>query len=304
MGLVSTTTVGRLDHGAPLHFSFGGAECNAAITASRLGSRVAWASRLGDDSVGHAIRRALAAEGITVVAQTVPDRPTGLMVKERRSPLRQRVSYYRSGSAASTFRHTDLDDELLAQTGVVLVSGVTAALTPHLPDELESLFSRAHDAGALVALDLNFRSALWTREDARRTYDRLAPAADLLFSGVDEASIVSEAAVDLSTALIALGRYDRAIIVATDGARGAAARTPDGDHYVDAVAVPVIDTVGAGDAFVGGFLAEWQSHADVSESLRTAAAAGAHACMFAGDWEGAPTRDDLAQLSQGFIVER
>ena len=68
--------------------------------------------------------------------------------------------------------------------------------------------------------------------------------------------------------------------------------------------VVAVDPVGAGDAFVGGYLAELLLGADVASRLRTAAACGAFAVTVPGDWEGLPTRRDLQLLTtpEGTVV--
>lgn len=77
------------------------------------------------------------------------------------------------------------------------------------------------------------------------------------------------------------------------GADGAMVATADGRLSAPAVAVPVIDTVGAGDAFVAGWLADLARGATLRQCLDTALACGAFACTGEGDWESAPSRDDL-----------
>jgi 2-dehydro-3-deoxygluconokinase len=67
-------------------------------------------------------------------------------------------------------------------------------------------------------------------------------------------------------------------------------------HAVDPVPVKAVDPVGAGDAFVAGYLAETLAGRPVAERLATAAACGAFAVTVPGDWEGLPTRDELAAL--------
>ncbi|MGZ4650588.1 MAG: PfkB family carbohydrate kinase [Kineosporiaceae bacterium] len=59
-----------------------------------------------------------------------------------------------------------------------------------------------------------------------------------------------------------------------------------------------VDAVGAGDAFVGGYLAELLAGADARTRLATAAACGAFAVTVPGDWEGLPTRADLSLLGR------
>ncbi|HKH53715.1 MAG TPA: PfkB family carbohydrate kinase, partial [Mycobacterium sp.] len=70
------------------------------------------------------------------------------------------------------------------------------------------------------------------------------------------------------------------------------------------IAVPVIDTVGAGDGFVAGYLADRLAGRTVQQRLRTAAAVGALACTVDGDWEGMPRRDELDLLTTSEPVAR
>ena len=89
--------------------------------------------------------------------------------------------------------------------------------------------------------------------------------------------------------------------------RGAAGSVGSRDGVVieqPALTVPVVDSVGAGDAFVAGFLAAHVRGADLSASLELATAAGAFACMGAGDWESTPTREDLTLLEADDPVSR
>ena len=75
-------------------------------------------------------------------------------------------------------------------------------------------------------------------------------------------------------------------------------------HTAPAVPVDVVDTVGAGDAFVAGYLAELVLGRPPGERLRTAVRCGAFACLSAGDWEGLPRRADLDLLDGGEPVTR
>lgn len=68
------------------------------------------------------------------------------------------------------------------------------------------------------------------------------------------------------------------------------------EHTRAVIPVRVVDTVGAGDAFVAGYLADHLAGADVATRLTTAVTAGAYQCLVAGDWEGLPRRAELAAL--------
>jgi 2-dehydro-3-deoxygluconokinase len=72
----------------------------------------------------------------------------------------------------------------------------------------------------------------------------------------------------------------------------------------EAVPVDAVDTVGAGDAFVAGYLAELITGCGPQDRLKTAAATGAFACLVPGDWEGFPRRHELPILQTREPVSR
>ena len=142
----------------------------------------------------------------------------------------------------------------------------------------------------MVSFDVNHRSRLWPTRSAGTVYRQLAQRADIVFSSVDEVGLLlpgrhgeGATAAEAAEALAAHGHRH---VVVTDGARGSAARIDGTTTLGAAVPVTVVDTVGAGDAFVGGYLVALSRGADVDERLRLASQLGAAACRHAGDWEG------------------
>jgi 2-dehydro-3-deoxygluconokinase len=84
----------------------------------------------------------------------------------------------------------------------------------------------------------------------------------------------------------------------TRGADGARATTDDGSFHAAARQVSVVDVVGAGDAFVAGYLSGLLDCQSIDERLRRATTTAAFAVAADGDWEGLPTRDELILLDQ------
>lgn len=293
----------------PLHehrtrVGFGGAESNVAIALARLGTPVTWIGRLGDDAFGDLIERELRAEGVTVRARRSEVDPTGLMVKERRPLGRTRVRYYRSTSAATRLTGADVTDAQLAGAAVVHLTGITAAISDGARAAVLDLARRARRAGAVVSFDLNFRGRLWDRALAAETYGQILPLTDVVFAGDDEARIVLPGVddpVDLAAGLLAHGPAEAVIKL---GEHGALTGTADAVFRQAALPVPVVDTVGAGDGFVGGYLSELVAGAPVPVRLRTATRVGAHACLGPGDWESMPRRSDLDVDTAADLVER
>lgn len=303
MGLLYPEDVGPLEHASHLRLAIGGAESNVAIAAARLGTRTAWIGRVGADPVGRRIARELRAEGVHAVVVEGDAAPTGLMMKERRTPSVQRVQYYRAGSAGSRLSLEDLPPLLIERARILHVTGITAALSPGALDAVRSGIQIARASGVSVSFDVNHRSRLWSSAEAVPVYRELVQQADIVFAGEDEAAMVVGPGrpQELATRIGELGPRQ---VVIKQGADGATAWAAGSLLHVDAVPVDVVDTVGAGDGFVGGYLSELVAGAGHAQALATAAQVGAFACQVRGDWEGMPTRDDLALLDAADPVLR
>ena len=279
----------------------GGAEGNVAIGLSRLGAPVTWLGRVGDDGFGRRVVRELRAEGVDVIARVDAGAPTGLLVKSAPAPGRTDVTYYRAGSAGSRLTRTDLDGIDLARFALVHVTGITPALSSSASETVDALVALAREAGVPVSFDVNHRSRLWPDAIAAiECYRRLAALADIVFAGEDEAAMLlggADEPAKLAQNISALGPGEVVIKLGAEGALAHSTSEAGAEvHRSDAARVRVVDTVGAGDAFVAGYLAERIAGEPVEVRLKTAVRTGAAACLHPGDWEGAATRAQLANL--------
>jgi 2-dehydro-3-deoxygluconokinase len=293
---------GPLRLGGSLALSVAGAESNVAIGLARLGHRVAWIGRVGDDEPGALVLRTLRAENVEVGGTVVdPGRPTGLILFERRLGDLIRVQYYRSGSAGSGLDEPDLPVLAAATAPAVLhITGITPALSATAARATRAGAERAREAGCLVSLDVNYRGRLWPAADARTALRPLAAMAGIVFGSEPELALVADdpAAGADAAADELLGRGAQAVVVKR-GAGGATAYTPDGVTSVPARAIRVVDVIGAGDAFVAGYLSGLLDRLDEPGRLERGAAVSAFAIGAAGDWEGLPTRRELELLDGG-----
>ncbi|RLP74701.1 sugar kinase [Mycetocola tolaasinivorans] len=303
MALMRTDSPGPLATAHQLGLGIGGAETNVAIALRRLGTDVTWIGRVGDDGLGEKVLREVAAEGVRVVPLIDPAAPTGLMIKERRTGDHTRVTYYRAGSAASRLTPADVSAERISSARLLHVTGITPALSTSARETVFAAVDSAREHGVPVSLDLNYRAALWSAEEAGRVLRELVTRADIVFAGDDEAALVvgSGACDGLARGLAALGP---AQVIIKRGAHGAHALIEGVTHDVEAVPIRPVDTVGAGDAFVAGYLAEYLAGEDAETRLHTAVRTGAFACLVAGDWEGMPTRRELGLLDSTEPVQR
>lgn len=306
MGVISAGDTGPLEFSRGFSYGIGGAESNVAIGVARLGSPATWIGRLGADATGEMIERRLLAERIHVLACR-DDSFTGLMVKHRRFGTVTSVDYHRVGSSGSRLSAGDIPDGVVERAGMLHVTGITPALSASAREAVEDAVTRARSAGVAVSIDINYRRKLWSAQEARPVLRRLVHRADMLFAGVDESLLLLDAdsrgrtPEELVHELAAMGPRHA---VVKDGPRGCTALVDGVVHQVPAVPAHVVDPVGAGDAFVAGYLAEFLSGRPVAERLRTAVAAGAFAVSVRGDCEGLPRRIDLEALSATDDVAR
>ena len=298
MGLLVAIEAGPLHRVPALRLGIAGAESNVAIGIRRLGVDATWVGRLGTDEMGDLIERELRAEDVRILARR-ESAPTGLMLKTMRTSDLVQVTYYRAASAGSRLSPDDVDEDVVAGARILHVTGITPALGPGPAAAVRAAVESARAHGVIVSLDVNYRTALWAPDVAARTLRDLARQADVLFASEDEAMLLAATQgagigpVDLARQLTAYGPPQ---VVIKRGRDGCVALI-DGQVYQRA-ALPVraVDPVGAGDAFVAGYLADLIAGQPAATRLATANATGAFAVTVSGDWEGLPRRAELALL--------
>jgi ribokinase len=255
----------------------GGKGANQAVAAVRAGARVAFYGRIGEDAFGQALKDGLAAEGIDVTGLTRSKEPTGAAFIAIDAKGENQIL----GALGANYeaRAADVPDAALGpQTTVVLEMEVR-------PAENAVLAARAKKAGSRVLF--NFAPAM--------------PAPPSLFADVSilvlnehEAEALAKQMEmperDPESAGWALSRRFGNTVIVTLGADGAIAIAPDAAWRVGALDVKVVDTVGAGDAFLGVLAVSLDEGRDLPSSLRRASVAGALACTKAGARGGMPTR--------------
>ncbi|GIP41105.1 2-dehydro-3-deoxygluconokinase [Paenibacillus sp. J31TS4] len=293
-----------LEYAGRLEQSFGGAESNVAIGLARLGHRVGWFGRLGDDPLGRRILKQIRGEGVDVSrAVLAGDAPTGLILREAVMG-RSSVYYYRRGSAASRMTPQHLDEAYLASARLLHITGITPALSDSCRETVLEAVAIAKRSGVKVCFDPNLRLKLWSVEEARRVLLPIAEQADYFLPGLDELKLLYET-----------DEFDR--IVERLGQLQAVSVIKGGDNetYVlengQLTAVPyfeakhVVDTVGAGDGFCAGFLAGVLRDLPAPEAVRLGNLIGSMVIQVEGDWEGIPTWEQAeAILNNVAHIER
>jgi 2-dehydro-3-deoxygluconokinase len=300
MACLTAEQVGSLDSVRTFSKSFGGAETNTAIGLARLGSSVAWISRLGDDGFGDEIIRTLRGAGVDVsLVRRSPGAPTGLMLKEFTHPSRPRVHYYRLGSAASELSPDDLSDAVFDRARIVYLSGITPALGEGPRAAFRRALDLCREKDIRVSFDPNFRPKLWSLKEAVGEFEKALSFVDDLLLGEREAMLIS-GAHDLEGAFDYFNHFGVSSVVVRREARGAWAATKDDRFEVPGIDVDVVDPIGAGDAFNAGYLYASGNGDHLEDAIAVGNWVASRVVSHPGDWEGLPTRSDYERwISDG-----
>jgi 2-dehydro-3-deoxygluconokinase len=247
---------GRIEEASRFFAYPGGAELNTSFALASLGLQVAFFSVLPEGPLGRRVLRHLRGSGVDCsLVKTREGRLGTYWVDYGREPRPIEVYYDRRDSTVCHVQREDVPWEALRAARIFFVSGITPALSPACRDLALEMAETARAAGVRVAVDVNYRHRLWTREDAAPVLERLAQAADIiiategdlrfLFGLEGTAEVVAQAACE---------RFHARRLVLTRGGEGGMF-IEEGETRRCAV-VPSVnrDRIGAGDAFTAGYL--------------------------------------------------
>ncbi|KLV62260.1 sugar kinase [Citrobacter murliniae] len=276
-----------------------GAELNVATGLARLGLKVGWVSRVGNDSFGRFILKSLAKEGIDAQGVTQDGRyATGFQLKSKTEngtdPI---VEYFRKGSAASHLSVEDYHDGYFSSARHLHLSGVAAALSASSYALLSHTARTMKAMGKTISFDPNLRPVLWKSEtEMVEKLNRLAFQADWVLPGLKEGMILTGQQTPEGIADFYLRHGVKAVIIKT-GADGAWYKAANGEHgSVAPVRVDnVVDTVGAGDGFAVGVISALLEGRSLHQAVTRGNKIGALAIQVQGDSEGLPTREQLGE---------
>ena len=233
----------------------GGGPFNCARTLGRLEQPVAYLGRISSDRFGARLREQLVEDGVRLDAVVDTDDPTTLALAELDEDGAATYRFYFEGTSVPGLTPETALSVLPERVEMVHVGTLGLVFEP-VADALEAVVAQAGDA--LVMVDLNIRPTV-IDDDAgyRARLERLVPRCHVVKASDDDLAWLDPDRGELDAARALLGAGPTAVLL-TRGGDGVTVVTRDGETEVPALAVEVVDTIGAGDAFGGGFLAWWR----------------------------------------------
>lgn len=284
---------GRLEDMGSFAKYIGGSPTNTAVGAARLGLSTGLITRVGADHMGRFIREQLAREGVNVTGVVSdPDRLTALVLLGIRDPDTFPLIFYRENCADMALCEADIDPEFVASAAALLINGT------HLsrPDVRAASLKAARAtkaAGGQVIFDIDYRPVLWGLAGKDNGEDRFVasaivtnqlqsvlPLCDLIVGTEEEIHILG-GTTDTLDALKTIRAATNGLLVCKRGADGCVAfpgAIPDSlDSGIVGQGFPieVFNVLGAGDAFMAGFLRGWLRGESIETCCTYANACGA-----------------------------
>lgn len=278
-----------------------GAEVNVAVGVSRLGHSSTYISQVGKDPFGEFIIKELKKNHIdTSLIEETANYWTAFQLKDRVSQGDPSIFYFRKGSAAAHFDRSILENINFTDLKFAHLSGIFPAISQQACQAFTHLIELLANHHIATTFDPNLRPQLWESvEIMRDTINHLASFATIVLPGVNEGEILvgSRDPQVIADFYLNNGSATQTVVVKL-GEAGAFVKTKTGEQYT----VPgfqvseVVDTVGAGDGFAVGLLTGLMENLSLKEAVVRANAVGALAVQSAGDNDGYPTKEQLADF--------
>lgn len=279
----------------------GGSSANVAFGTARLGLHSAMLSRVGDDQMGTFLLETLAKEGCdTSQVKVDADRLTALAILGIKDSTSFPLLFYRENCADMAVEPDDIDEAFIGRCRALAITGTHLSQPGVLAASQRALeLARKHDVRTV--LDIDYRPVLWgltgrgngeqrfvAADHVTKHLQAILPSFDLIV-GTEEEFHIAGGSEDLMAALHAVRGVTDATLVVKRGPLGCSivdgpipAHIDDAPTYRGA-RVEVLNVLGAGDAFLSGFLAGWLGGESIERACAWANACGAivvsrHAC--------------------------
>jgi 2-dehydro-3-deoxygluconokinase len=274
---------------------FGGDTMNCAIAAARLGARVAYITRLGDDEFGRQFLQLWRDEGLDTCGVSIDPEAHTAVYFITHGATGHVFSYLRKGSAASRLSPADLPLDLIRRARYFHTSGISQAISESACEAVFAAIEAAKSAGVALVYDSNLRLRLWQLARAREVITATLSQADYFLLSLEDA----EALCGLKNPDAIIDWCHRAgagIVALKLGASGVIGSDSTRRERLEGYKVDCVDATGAGDCFAGALLARMSAGDDFWQGLRYANAAAALTTTAYGAVAPLPRPEAVQQL--------
>ncbi len=304
----------NLDEATSFKRYLGGCAGNVSVGCSRLGLQSSLLSCTGDDDMGLFLRNQLSKEGVDQrLMAIVPNHLTGLVLLGVNPPDRFPLMFYREQCADMQISANQCQEKDFVNAKAMMLTG-NCLSSDEMRRVSEVALTCAKRSKTAIVLDIDYRPTLWglmpkgdgetrytSNEAVSQYYQRVLPYCDLIV-GTEEEICIAGGHDDVMMSLHAIREFTSALIVMKTGAAGCQMypQSIDQPVNIEGFDVEVLNVLGAGDAFISGFLRGWLRGQSLLTCATYANACGALAVSRHGCSPAIPSYDEMRQFISAY----
>lgn len=299
--LIELSTEKSLTTATSLDKYYGGDTLTTAIAALRLGSKVGFISRIGMDFFRDYLLESWQEEGLDISHVKPVQGVNGLyMIALGQDCSEKQSSLYRKKTAATNLSIDDISTEYIQNTSVLYSTGITQSLSISAREAVKEAFKIAKENNVITAYDPNFKSQIWSEDEAKEAFEEISEYLDILFINVrhDSKIIIDSSSVDnIMKYLWDLGIST--IIVKSAIEKGYYVGHQGKIEFIKFTNEDVIDDTGAGDAFNGGVLHGIAAGMSPFKAVTLGSIVAGLQIQSVGAIKSIPNKDEVYQIFKG-----
>ena len=289
----------RLETAQQLDLHPAGAEANVVSLLARLERKTLWAGALPQNPLGRLASNALRTAGVDTngIIWSQNGRMGTYYVEFGAPPRGIQVTYDRAHSCATQLKPEQLDWDVLLDTRLLHLTGITPALSPSCHEIVEEAIQQAKARGVPVSFDVNYRQKLWSEAEAQQTLLPMIQNVELLFCSANDAARIFNCkgtSEEIAQGMLEISHAKYVVI--TIGEQGALLWNGKEWLHEPTRTTQIIDRLGAGDALAAGAIHGWLD-GDLAAGLRYGTTLAALALSQFGDMV-ITSKEELIRLSE------
>ena len=297
--LVELSTDEKLKDAECLHKYFGGDALATAVTAVRLGSKVGFITKLGNDAFKDFLLDGWKHEGLDISQVSFTDERNGLYLIARPSYQEKEFAFYRKKTAPVKLSVDDISENYLGSAKIIYSTGITQSLSLSARDAVKRSFALAKEMQLLTAYDPNFIAAISSIDEAREYFDEVISSVDILFmSAKHDMPILGIESIDAAVKYL----WDKgvaAVVVKSGQDKGYYTGYNGNISFTEFYTSDVSDTTCSGDVFNGAFLHGITHGCSAIEATKLASIAAGLQAQGIGAIKSIPYHDDVYSVFKG-----
>jgi len=293
-GLIELSSEISLSQTNSLDKYYGGDTLTTAVAARRMGSKVGYITRVGNDYFKDFLLGSWKSEGLDISQVKSSGESNGLYLLSRSHEGEKEFSYYRKKTAASKLSIDDISEEYIESAKIFYTSGIAQSLSLSAEEAIRKAYKIAKEKGVITAYDPNYTPLIMTPEEAKEAFDDVIQDVDILFLSTKHDT---PKLLDInSNEKVIKHFWDMGVsMVIIKSGKDKGYYTGYGGDIVfcDFFTMDPVDTTCAGDAFNGGFLHAIASGYSPFEATKLASVVSGLQARKLGAIKAIPTKEEV-----------